>query len=218
VISVGAVASALQTNPDASVFWRRCEPGDLVHQSEAATAATNSAHRIVVDSRVDPSTNRRHGYQWMRSQWVSRWQKSNEYRQTKYWFPEPVPELSAQILRKSRDDFGLRVQFLTGHGWLQRHKWIVKESEDDSCRLCRDGPEEPYHLFMECSSLASDRRNILGMSRTSIGDWSIRELDRFLDLPLVRNLHESLPPTAESRTPGAPSGASPLGSPAQEHG
>ncbi|CAB4046093.1 Hypothetical predicted protein, partial [Paramuricea clavata] len=108
VNSVGTVAQALQTNPAAHIYWRKTASGDLTHHSEAAIAASNAVLRLELDFWIDPVSNRHMAQSWLRKQWVSRWDNSSIYRQTKYWFPEPDSDKSATLLRKTRDEFGLR--------------------------------------------------------------------------------------------------------------
>ncbi|CAB4038284.1 Hypothetical predicted protein [Paramuricea clavata] len=206
VNSVGSVASALQTNPAAHVFWRRTAKDDLPHLTDAAIASSNAVLRLELESWTDPAANRRQAWSWLRKQWTARWSKSIEYRQTKYWFSEPDRNLSASLLQKSRDDFGLRAQFLTGHCWLRRHSHVVGESDDPTCRLCKVGPEEPFHLFSECPALQSERTLILGSSHTS-GEWTLRQLDRFLKLPTIRDLLGPPPEAVASGVAGAASSA-----------
>ena len=65
----------------------------------------------------------------------------------------------------TREDLGKCIQFLSGHGWWQKHLSIAKLSDNPQCRLCEEeGCEEtPIHIFTECEALASARLALFGV-------------------------------------------------------
>ena len=114
--------------------------------------------------------------------WSTIWQNtdSDKYRQTRFWFPNgPRPDISKALVMKSRTTLGTYIQFLTGHGWLNRHRWIVDPERqfrpstiDPMCLLCGNGEETPEHLWscVELQDGVIPRNN----------PWQLKELDRFL--------------------------------------
>jgi hypothetical protein len=128
---------------------------------------------------------------WVRATWSKRWRNSSDCRQTKIWFSSADPKLAKSLLQKSRIELGIRIQFLTGHGWLQRHSGVVNPSIDQLCRLCGEGDEDPDHLWRECPALQVERSSVVG-SRTLGPEyplcWTLAQLDRFLRIPQIAEL------------------------------
>ena len=56
----------------------------------------------------------------------------------------------------NREWFGKITQAVTGHGWLRRHCFLLREGSSPTCRLCSRKPEEPGHLFWDCPALCGD--------------------------------------------------------------
>ena len=112
--------------------------------------------------------------------WVTRWQHSNDCRQTKVWFPNgTIPEVTKSLLSKNRTVLGIMIQFLTGHGWLRRHSWIVDSNYgakpstiDPMCRLCGIEEESPVHLW----TCVKAKEGFLSTTKS----WSVSVLDRFI--------------------------------------
>ena len=80
------------------------------------------------------------------------------------------PEVSQALLAKSRCEFGIRIQFLTG--FLRRHEWVVDSNcgklpsnVDPKCRLCGQGDERPNHLW-GCKGIYEN----LSKSRKTLGE------------------------------------------------
>ena len=50
-----------------------------------------------------------------------------------------------------RKQWGIMVQFMTGHNHLARHNNIVDPNEDPECKLCNQGyPQTSAHIMGEC--------------------------------------------------------------------
>ncbi|CAB4046035.1 Hypothetical predicted protein, partial [Paramuricea clavata] len=97
----------------------------------------------------------------MNQKWKMYWKDLDQCRQTKLWFPEPNTRLSKSILRLNRAMLGPVLHFITGHGWLNRHKAIVEKSGTPRCRLCQTGSsEEPGHLWRSCPGTAELRSKL----------------------------------------------------------
>jgi hypothetical protein len=102
-------------------------------------------------------------------QWDQRWALAPIYRQTKHWFPKRDPEISKIILTYNRPKVCLLVNFLTGHGFLNRHQHLLGNTDSPLCRLCEEEDETPEHLLTECPVLTIHRREIFNSSRGEHG-------------------------------------------------
>ena len=55
------------------------------------------------------------------------------------------------MLALKRKQWGVMVQFMTGHNHLARHNHIVDPNEDPECKLCNNGyPQTTAHIMGEC--------------------------------------------------------------------
>ena len=116
--------------------------------------------------------------------WSVQWQNTNSemYRQTRLWFPHGArPEISKALVKKNRSSLGTIIQFMTGHGWLNRHRWLVDPSRlnqpsliDPMCCLCGLEEEIPQHLWSSCPELQLERDQI-----PRDKPWQLKELDWF---------------------------------------
>ena len=100
---------------------------------------------------------------------------------------DPTPygariEISKALVKKNRTSLGTMIQFLTGHDWLNRHKWLVDPSRlhksslnGPMCRLCGLEEETPQHLWSSCPELQQEREQI---PKNKL--WQLKELDWFL--------------------------------------
>ena len=64
-----------------------------------------------------------------------------------------------------RKQWGIMVQFMTGHNHLGRHNNIVDPKEDPECKLCNHGyPQTTAHVIGECPSphLVQIRTHLFG--------------------------------------------------------
>ncbi len=101
---------------------------------------------------------------WLIDKWSKQWSKNPTCKQTRFWFPTIKPEFSLSLSKWSRAEVGMMVQFLTGHCWLNRHKFLVEESSTKKCRLCdmdgedHDSMETPIHLTTNCQALTQVTR------------------------------------------------------------
>jgi hypothetical protein len=131
------------------------------------------------------------------SLWIDRWSNSPDYRQTKIWFGKPDTKKSEHIINSSRQMVGRYIQWLTGHGWLNRHTSLISLDHDPTCRLCEEefSIEDPDHIWRECPALERERVQI--KAKPIIPpiyplDWTILELDRFLRSDSMVQLFESV--------------------------
>ena len=100
--------------------------------------------------------------------WKDRYQKLIKSRTLELLVPEPDPSLAEQLLKLSRNDISLAVQYLTGHNFLLHHEKQLKTGEarlrflNSKCRLCNRQEETTQHMLFECDALAVKRADTLG--------------------------------------------------------
>jgi hypothetical protein len=129
---------------------------------------------------------------WIRETWLGRWTNSvDKYRQTKIWFGKPNKSVAKSLLGMTRIELCTRIQFLTGHGWLNSHCRVVDKTTDPLFRLCGEADEDPDHLWRECPALCAERFSVVGAE--AVGpvyplSWTTSHLDRFLRIPSIVEL------------------------------
>merc|ERR1712110_89796 len=124
--------------------------------------------------------------------WNKRWAEEETCRQTRMWFPQIRPDMSAWLLTSGRRALNELILIITGHNFWNRHNWLVdkerlrrREIEEEQlappyCDLClSDRPrvytqmgleaqglgeylQTTWHLFAECEALATTRFEVLG--------------------------------------------------------
>ena len=83
--------------------------------------------------------------------------------------PELHPELAKQLIKLSRNDLSIAVQYLTGHNFLLHHEKKMCKGEsrtkflNSRCRLCNRKEETTQHMIFECDALAVKRADTLGI-------------------------------------------------------
>ena len=101
--------------------------------------------------------------------WSFNWQRLNECRQTKLFFPTINKGLSYKVVNSSRQLWGVLNRWYTGHGFLNRHNFLVYGPKDEAyypqCDLCSYGDHElqtPSHLISVCPYFFELRAQIFG--------------------------------------------------------
>jgi ribonuclease HI len=129
--------------------------------------------------------------------WAEEWTNDPRFRQSKLFYREPNKLRAYRLLRSTKKQIGLMIQFLTGHGFLRRHLNLLDVESgkdpptDPACRLCGGFEETPIHFITECSALQLSSRKIFRYSSTTQPlNWSIDRLCTFLRLDQVSRLHE----------------------------
>ena len=111
--------------------------------------------------------------------WCTEWNGLKGHKQTKYWFTMPDPFLASQFLNLSRENVGKCIQFLTSHGWWNKHLKLSNLSNTSECRLCYVDDESPIHIFSECVAMVTTRQELFNSSYPS------QELGRALFCQIV---------------------------------
>ena len=82
--------------------------------------------------------------------------------------PSLETELPKQIMKLSRHDMSIAIQYLSGHNFLLHHEKTITRGEDrkkflnSKCRLCNREEETTQHMIFHCDALAVKRADTLG--------------------------------------------------------
>ena len=89
--------------------------------------------------------------------WTRYWERLNECRQTKIFFPKPNPGFSKKLLKLDRHTLSTCLQWLTGHTFLNRHEFVVGNLDFNECRFCMLEEETSSHLVTNCEVFWQER-------------------------------------------------------------
>ena len=137
---------------------------------EASTLMTGTVPDAPLPTKITISTLLTSGTD---TQWVNLFhllRYPEECRQTKQWWPTVDKKRSQQMLALKRRQWGIMVQFMTGHNHMGRHNNIVDANEDPECKLCNHGyPQTTAHIIGECLNphLTQIRVNLFGRRQIS---------------------------------------------------
>jgi hypothetical protein len=109
--------------------------------------------------------------------WLERWQAKPEARQSKMFWPRPDRNRTINLLRFTRESFGLTVQMFTGHNHYNRHKFLIKEADSPMCRFCTEAEETSDHLLCYCPRLNEQRFDALGSHQTDPSGISLMPIE-----------------------------------------
>ena len=100
--------------------------------------------------------------------WKSRWKTQIMSTTTRRLMPELNLNLATQIMKLSRYDMSIAIQYLTGHNFLLHHEKKMVSGEarrkflNSKCRLCNREEELTEHMLFSCDALAVKRADTLG--------------------------------------------------------
>ena len=111
-----------------------------------------------------------------------------EAKETKLWFPEINSKKSFELMhQRSRLDFSILVQAITGFNHLSNHNAKLDKMENTSrrCTICKASVltgevMTTNHLFTECEALGLLRLRIFGTHEPVISQLKISQVIRFL--------------------------------------
>ena len=80
------------------------------------------------------------------TRWNRRWRATTSARQSRTLWPIADKNRSKQLLLCDRQEFGDLIRLFTGHNHLNRHKFLLEETDTEDCRFCRATALPRYHL------------------------------------------------------------------------
>ena len=86
----------------------------------------------------------------------------SDCRQSKLGIPVPSTKLRNFLLGLSRLNCRSLLMILTGHGSLNRHRFVQRQINSPTCPFCLDGDETPAHFLCECPVCIPARSRHLG--------------------------------------------------------
>lgn len=174
-------------NISLTLEWVKAHVG--TEGNEKADALAKEGTTLLMPSRVtvNPGSGlyKARSRLQLRRKWEEAWKNSTPYRQSKQFFPQLSEQNSEDLLKLSRIKLGTVVKFLTGFNRLKAHASNCALILDDSCRHCEEEREEAFHLITECPALDVKRREIFLDKLPFGGDWSVKNLVKFIDIPSV---------------------------------
>ena len=118
----------------------------------------------------------------------------NACRQTKHWFPYPQASKSFRLVNLARQKYGIMVQFITGHNYLNRHEFLIRGPDDEEvdpmCQLCDyNYSQTSAHIIRECAALVEPRLEVFGLHVMEPPfNFPIRTIIKFLEKAEVEAL------------------------------
>ena len=103
----------------------------------------------------------------IQKRWNQRWHEHQAARQCKLFWPSIELDRSVQLLLCDRIEYSELVRLLTGHNYLNRHRYVLKETDDVKCRLCFKSEESSEHLLCQCPEMKEARFKIMGRNVTT---------------------------------------------------
>lgn len=97
-----------------------------------------------------------------------KWQSETRFRQSKEAFGWPKVTTCKKLASLGRKALRGALQILTGHGMLQRHRYISNKTQTAECPKCKETTETPNHFVGECVFYAARRKQLFGKETTSI--------------------------------------------------
>ena len=102
--------------------------------------------------------------------WNKEWQSSTKILHTKQIIPRnhKSKKLTKFILTKSKYEIKNIVEWITGHGSLNKNQFYLGHSNTKLCRICMADDETPNHIMMSCPGTEQIRlrETLLNKSKT----------------------------------------------------
>jgi hypothetical protein len=99
---------------------------------------------------------------WVARQHLTRWENTNNCRQSKKAIPRPTQQLRKVLLRLPRSSLSAICMAFSGHGCFTRHRFLQGKTTDETCPFCRSGIENAEHFLCDCPIFTKARLAHLG--------------------------------------------------------
>ena len=120
--------------------------------------------------------------------WKKRWGKSKQCQQTRQMYPVPNKE-TKKLLKLSKKRLNLLMQIATGHGLFKKHLAQWRRGMEETCSLCLETEETPWHILKRCPALERERWAMCQKSEGS--EIPEKTLIRFFEMPSIAELMSS---------------------------
>ena len=105
-------------------------------------------------------------------------------------WPRPQPVASRRLLLLNRETFGHAVQFVTGHNFLERHRFLCGETDAPTCRVCGTDEESSAHIAFSCPAPDLVEFRLREWGRPILQhDYFVNNIERVSDAQIVAFLH-----------------------------
>lgn len=101
---------------------------------------------------------------WVSMSHATRWENLEEScRQTKQALPTINPKISNKLISLPRRKLRAALMAITGHGYLNRHRFIQGIVDSPTCPYCLLEPETPSHYLCFCPQFLRARTRNIGL-------------------------------------------------------
>ena len=132
--------------------------GNELCDTFAKLAAKNKNSTIRVEIPIPKSLVKAKVKRYYDQIWDNLWKNMTTCRQTRAFIPS-VPAKIRAIKSLSRSEMRLLALTITGHAYVQYHKFKQDNTQPKECRLCGVAVESTWHLMVECPALEVTRRS-----------------------------------------------------------
>ena len=148
------------------IKWIRAHVGHVgnEHADRLAKAGALDPTFVVEQFPSLPKSRVRHICKLkLADKWTRIWQQREDCRQTRQWFPEVNLQASRTIAKMDRRELSTVVQVITGHNFMNRHSFLLGDTDEEECRLCLEDEESTFHVIAECPALWATRQQVFGV-------------------------------------------------------
>ena len=118
--------------------------------------------------------------------WGTKWEKLQQCRQTKNFYPTPSVKLHKLVNKLSRSELSLLIQIITGQNSLNYTTSKILPNYTDQCRFCEEEEETFIHLINECPVFHELRQELLfGATIQNTCDWKPKQVLQFAKNPQI---------------------------------
>ncbi len=121
------------------------------------------------------------------SLWQEYWDNLSNCKISRLFMP--TVNTNKHMVHKNITELQRLSQIKTGHGLFKRHLRHWNEIDDFQCSLCGEAPEDSWHLWRYCPTLATQRRNIDLQRQNGMSDE--RALIKWFQMEPITSLEAS---------------------------
>ena len=190
----------LASKMDINIRWIKAHVGH--HGNEWADKMAKEGASMITDTNnpeipLPKSFFKQKIKQALYKEWQMLWDRRQDCRQTKIFFPSPNSKKSKLLLQNNRIIYSRTVRYLSGHNFLRRHENLINPCISKLCRLCQNEEETSWHIIGACDALANIRADIFQQHwMDDPPSWDVEQLTKFLQQTPIRDLEEETESTS----------------------